>query len=47
VADAYPNIVQKLSAEINKFFIPASKNFAFFKANQEVFEKMKALGYID
>jgi arylsulfatase A-like enzyme len=47
VADAYPDVVKKLSAEIDKFFIPASKNFAFFKANQEIFEKMKALGYID
>jgi len=47
IASSHPEVVERLCAEINSFFIPAAENYAFFRTNKEIEEKLRALGYID
>ena len=47
IYDSNLEIAERFAFELKRFFLPASNNFTLFKANQEIFEKMKALGYID
>jgi len=47
LASFYPEKVEELAEEINRFFNPAAQNYSFFSTDKEVLEKLKALGYID
>lgn len=47
IASSHPEVVEKLATEISNFFGPAVENYAFFRVNKEIEEKLRALGYVD